>query len=113
MLYYESKEFKEVATMEMVRVTSKGQITVPIDVRRKLGLSEGTRLLFIEQGNGFFVANESRIDINSISGAKGKATLNNQWPEDYVKAIMAFGETPDPTFKEPADIAWTDRGDLF
>jgi AbrB family looped-hinge helix DNA binding protein len=82
--------------MEMAKVTSKGQITVPIDVRRKLGLSEGTRLLFIEQGNGFFVINESCVDINSISGATGKATLTNQWPEDYVTAIMAFDETPEP-----------------
>jgi antitoxin PrlF len=32
-------------------VTSKGQVTVPLDVRRRLGLSEGDRLEFVtEQG---------------------------------------------------------------
>jgi AbrB family looped-hinge helix DNA binding protein len=113
MLYCECKEFKEVADMDIARVTSKGQITVPIDVRRKLGLTEGARLLFIEQGNGFFVANESRIDMTGISGATGMEAHKKQWPEEYVTAIMAFGETPDPTFEEHADTPWTDRGDLF
>jgi AbrB family looped-hinge helix DNA binding protein len=99
--------------MEIAKVTSKGQITVPIDVRRKLGLNEGNRLLFIERDNGFFIVNENHIDINSIGGSKTKIALTARWSDDYIAAITAFGETPDSTFTEPADIAWTDRGELF
>jgi len=51
MLYCESKEIAEVIAMQMAKVTAKGQITIPIDVRRRLGLNEGSRMLFIEQDN--------------------------------------------------------------
>ncbi|MBR5508946.1 MAG: AbrB/MazE/SpoVT family DNA-binding domain-containing protein, partial [Lachnospiraceae bacterium] len=36
--------------MELAKVTSKGQITIPIEIRRKLGLKEGDKVLFIEEG---------------------------------------------------------------
>jgi AbrB family looped-hinge helix DNA binding protein len=98
--------------MEMAKVTANGQITIPVDVRRRLELNEGSRMLFIEQGNGFFVVNESLIDMNLVRGAKVKTPLN-RWSEGYVTAVAAFGETADETFDEPADIAWTDRGELF
>jgi AbrB family looped-hinge helix DNA binding protein len=99
--------------MEIARVTSKGQITVPIDVRRKLALNEGNRLLFIEQGNGFFVVNENHIDINGIDNSTFRTSLSNRWSDEYVRAIKAFAETPDPTFEEPVDIPWTEREKLL
>jgi antitoxin PrlF len=34
------------------RVTSKGQVTVPREIRRKLGVRAGDRLLFEEDGEG-------------------------------------------------------------
>lgn len=34
------------------KVTSKGQITVPREIRRKLGVRAGDRLLFEEDGKG-------------------------------------------------------------
>jgi AbrB family looped-hinge helix DNA binding protein len=112
MLYYESKEILEVTTMEMAKVTAKGQITIPIDVRRRLGLNEGSRMLFIEHESGFFVVNENCIDINTLNAAKINTT-HKGWPEDYVKAIMAFDTTPDPLFEEHEDIPWTERDELL
>lgn len=35
--------------MEVAKVTSKGQITIPIDIRRRLGVKEGDKILFIEE----------------------------------------------------------------
>ena len=98
--------------MEMAKVTAKGQITIPIDVRRRLGLNEGSRMLFIEQGDGFFVVNENRIDMNTLSGAKVKIT-HKGWPEDFVKAIMAFDTPSDPLFEEYEDIPWTEKEELL
>jgi antitoxin PrlF len=37
---------------KQARVTSKGQITVPREIRRKLGVGAGDRLLFEEDGDG-------------------------------------------------------------
>ncbi|MDR1193472.1 MAG: AbrB/MazE/SpoVT family DNA-binding domain-containing protein [Peptococcaceae bacterium] len=98
--------------MEMAKVTAKGQITVPAPVRRRLGLNEGSSMLFIEQGNGFFVVNENLVDINLLRAATAK-TPPNRWSEAYAAAVAAFCETADSTFVGPADIAWTDRGELF
>ena len=33
-------------------LTSKGQVTVPLEIRRKLGVRAGDRLLFEEDGDG-------------------------------------------------------------
>jgi len=41
--------------MTSLRITSKGRITIPIAVRKKLGLKPGTRVWFIENENGEYV----------------------------------------------------------
>lgn len=45
--------------MELAKVTSKGQITIPVDIRRKLGVKEGDKVLFIEDRGRIFVVNSS------------------------------------------------------
>ncbi len=41
------------ATMKkQAKMTSKGQVTVPREIRRRLGVRAGDRLLFEEDGNG-------------------------------------------------------------
>jgi AbrB family looped-hinge helix DNA binding protein len=40
---------------KQARITSKGQITVPSEVRRLLGVRAGDRLLFESDGKGFRV----------------------------------------------------------
>jgi AbrB family looped-hinge helix DNA binding protein len=40
---------------KQAKITSKGQITVPIEVRRLLGVREGDRLLFESDGNGVHI----------------------------------------------------------
>jgi len=41
--------------MTSLRITSKGRITIPIAVRKKLGLKPGPRVWFIENENGEYV----------------------------------------------------------
>ena len=98
--------------MQIAKVTAKGQITIPVDVRRRLGLNVGSRILFIEHDNGFFVVNGNSIDMNSISGAKVKITPHG-WSEDYIKAIKGFKATSDTEFIIPEDIPWSDREELL
>ena len=45
--------------MELAKVTSKGQITIPVDIRRKLGVKEGDKVLFLEERGRIFVMNSS------------------------------------------------------
>jgi antitoxin PrlF len=37
---------------KQAKMTSKGQVTVPREIRRRLGVRPGDRLLFEEDGNG-------------------------------------------------------------
>lgn len=34
--------------MEIAKVTAKGQITIPIEIRKKMGIKEGDKILFID-----------------------------------------------------------------
>ena len=36
--------------MELAKVTSKGQVTIPVEIRRKLGIKNGDKVLFMEEG---------------------------------------------------------------
>ena len=64
----ESKEYKVCKAyersfpMELAKVTSKGQITIPIEIRRKLGVKEGDKLLFVEEQDGRVVIMNSSME---------------------------------------------------
>jgi len=61
-------------------VTSKGQITIPKEIREALGLMEGDKVIFILEGE--------RVVVRKVSGEKLSEILNRQkpWPE----SSMAF-----------------------
>lgn len=54
--------------MSRATVTSKGQITIPIDVRRRLGLRTGTKVDFIEKPDGGYELVAATGSIRDISG---------------------------------------------
>ncbi len=54
--------------MSSSTVTSKGQITIPVEVRRALGLRPGTRVAFVRNESGSF---ELRLDAHSVRVLKG------------------------------------------
>lgn len=53
-------------------LTSKGQITIPLPVRNKLGVEAGDRIEFVELGNGQFGIVAATEDISSLKGIVGK-----------------------------------------
>lgn len=40
--------------MPIATVTSKGQITIPVEVRERLGIRTGTRVQFVPDGHGSY-----------------------------------------------------------
>ena len=46
----------------MAKVTSKGQITIPISIRKSLGIKEGDKILFIEGQDGVFMVNPDMLE---------------------------------------------------
>lgn len=45
--------------MELAKVTSKGQITIPVAIRNALGIREGDKILFMEEGDRVILTNAS------------------------------------------------------
>lgn len=76
--------------IDNAKVMSKGQITIPKDIRELLGLSCGDRVTFIVDGNnGVRLVNAATYAMqllqNNMSGAAEKAGINSE--EDVMAMI--------------------------
>lgn len=64
--------------MSTVTVSEKGQMVIPADLRRRLGIGPGTRLAITAEGGGFRVAVEAQTkwrtaaEIAGIAGYEGR-----------------------------------------
>ena len=43
--------------MELAKVTTRGQITIPVAIRRRLGVKDGDKVLFSEENGRIFIEN--------------------------------------------------------
>ena len=75
--------------MELAKVTSKGQITIPVEIRKQLNLKPGDKVLFIEENGKITLANSSLTALSTIqqelSGAAEKAEIRNE--EDVIQLV--------------------------
>lgn len=75
--------------MELAKITSKGQITLPISIRRILNLKDGDKVAFIEKNGQYIIVNPVSLAIDNAREAfKGEAErlgLKNE--EDVVKLV--------------------------
>ncbi|MDN5335072.1 MAG: antitoxin PrlF [Synergistales bacterium] len=75
--------------MELAKLTSKGQITIPVDVRRKLGVKKGDKILFIEEGGKIYILNSSMEALREAQAAfTGEAARAGLKDEDDVVSMM-------------------------
>ena len=49
-------------------LTTKGQVTIPLDVRQRLGLDAGDRIEFVEIEKGLFAIKPVIDDVRSLKG---------------------------------------------
>lgn len=75
--------------MELAKVMAKGQVTIPINVRRKLNLKEGDKLIFVEKDGNIVIANSAMIAIQQVQTAfEGEAErLGLKTEQDVVDLI--------------------------
>ena len=75
--------------MELARITSKGQITIPIGIRKKLNLKEGDKVIFIEEGDKIVLANSSMVALKEIQeGMQGVAEKQGIYNEQDVNSLV-------------------------
>jgi AbrB family looped-hinge helix DNA binding protein len=57
--------------METSVVTVKGQIVVPVKIRRKYGIKKGTKIAFVEQNGKLIIQPLDKNYFESLSGILG------------------------------------------
>lgn len=80
--------------MELAKITSKGQITIPVAIRKLLGVKDGDKVMFVQEGNKVVIMNAS---INALLAAQKEfegvaeelGVYNEQDVVDMVKKIRA------------------------
>ena len=79
--------------MEVARITTKGQITIPIEIRKRLNLKEGDKVLFLEEDNGrVYFENSALLAFSRIqdtmAGEAQKAGFNSEQDmQNYMREI--------------------------
>jgi len=77
--------------MEIAKITSKGQITIPRDIRVKLNLKKGDKIIFFEEDGKYFIQNSASSALKnfqeSMKGEAEKAGFTN--PDDVVEYIKS------------------------
>lgn len=60
--------------MEISKISSKGQITVPVSVRNKLHLEPGDNVVIFEENGRFYIENASAISLRYIGSENSNNT---------------------------------------
>jgi len=75
--------------MELAKVTTKGQVTIPIAIRKRLGIKDGDKLLFIEKSDGVVMVNSTMMALEKIGNAfEGESERLGLENDDDVVAMI-------------------------
>ncbi len=78
--------------MELAKVTTKGQVTIPKAIREMLNLKDGSKIIFLQKGNDIIIKNSAMLALEKIQDAfEGEAErLNLETEEDVVELVKDF-----------------------
>ena len=71
--------------MELARMTSKGQLTIPAAIRKTLGVNTGDQILFYEKDGRIIIAGANP---ESLSDAQVAAAENHIYSLDEIRRIV-------------------------
>ena len=76
--------------MNLAKISSNGQITVPVEIRRQLGLKSGDKILFFQKPDGeIVISNASAQTIRKAQAAlSGVAEEMGVYNEEDVQALV-------------------------
>lgn len=78
--------------MEVAKISSKGQITIPVSVRNKLKLKTGDKVLIFEENGRFYMENSALMAFNRVAEdfagvAEDAGFETEEQMQDYMKEI--------------------------
>ena len=71
--------------MNLARVSSNGQITVPVEIRRKLAIKEGDKVMFFERNGEILLKNSSLLAIREAQMALSDIDVSE---DDILNDVM-------------------------
>ncbi len=81
--------WKGAAMMELVKVTPRGQITIPVGIREKLGVKDGDNVVFVEEDGRIVMENAAMAALRTAQESfRGEASrLGLKSEQDVVGMI--------------------------
>ncbi len=78
--------------MEVAKISSKGQITIPVSVRNKMKLKAGDKIIILEENGRFYFENSTMLAFKraeeAFTGEAEKAGFQTEEEmQDYMKEI--------------------------
>ena len=78
--------------MEVAKISSKGQITIPVSVRNKLNLKAGDKIVILEENGRFYFENSAMLAFKRAEDvfageAKRAGFQTEEEMQDYMKEI--------------------------
>lgn len=68
--------------MELAKMTSRGQITIPLQIRKRLRLKKGDRIFFVEEKGKIVIQNAAQAALGTLqremSGEAAKAGFSSE-----------------------------------
>ena len=75
--------------LDIAKISIKGQVTIPVEIRRKLGVKDGDKVVFMEKGGEIVLMNSNRLAFEEfqrdMAGEAEKAGLNTE--QDVVDLV--------------------------
>ena len=78
--------------MELAKITLRGQITIPVGIRKKLGVKDGDKVVFFEDNGHIIMENSAMVALKDVQNAfRGEAErLGLKDEQDVVEMIKEF-----------------------
>lgn len=78
--------------MEVAKISSKGQITIPVSVRNALKLKAGDKIVILEENGRFYFENSAMLAFKRVEEAFAKEAekagfTTEEEMQDYMKEI--------------------------
>ncbi len=78
--------------MEIAKISSKGQVTIPVSVRKKLKLKTGDKIVIFEENGRFYFENSAMLALKraeeAFAGEAAKAGFETEEDmQDYMREI--------------------------
>jgi len=71
--------------MNLAKISSNGQITVPIEIRRRLSLKEGDKIMFLEKNGEVVLKNSSLLAIREAQASLSDIDISE---DDILSDVM-------------------------